>query len=468
MATVATNPSSNVDIRIGEDSSSVRFAVDVNRLFTDKVKPGDPRFWRLNMTFSTSRLTAAELLDDIRQGHAWTAPHRKERHLRPDGKRTTYRVKQNVIGVQAIGLDSDTGDERSALAWWQAQDFFAAFGAFAHTTASHTEERPRCRVVFVLPELLTVEDAERLVRSLMSRFPHVDASTKDAGRIFYGSRGCQFVAPDRVLPLDVARALILDVQQYEEELRRAAEARRAAFASRQTVKANAGAVASYVASAKQRRLSHVASAVEGTGERHRRLIEAAFRLGSLRGASWLTEPARRVLLGVEDELLDAAQANGYAAKYGEEATRREVLNSVALGERSPAIEPNWRDVQNFFAQGDPVAVVHQRQVIARGAVAAMRRGPDDEDYLFRLDSGHTWYPRAWLRHDDGRADGSRGRLARRRTGHAQRRRAGRRTRTGRRGRSRRSSRVASSRAASAFSWTAAGATFTPAWWQRRR
>jgi hypothetical protein len=36
----------------------------------------------------------------------------------------------------------------------------------------------------------------------------------------------------------------------------------------------------------------------------------------------------------------------------------------------------------------------------------MRRGPDDEDYLFRLDSGHTWYPRAWLRHDDGRADGS--------------------------------------------------------------
>ena len=54
MATVATNPSSNVDVRIGEDSSGVRFAVDVNRLFTDKVKPGDPRFWRLNMTFSTS------------------------------------------------------------------------------------------------------------------------------------------------------------------------------------------------------------------------------------------------------------------------------------------------------------------------------------------------------------------------------------------------------------------------------
>ena len=81
------------------------FAVDVNRLFTDKVKPGDPRFWRLNMTFRTERLTAAELRAAIHAGHAWTAPHRKVQHKKPDGKKTTYRVKQNVIGVQAIGLD---------------------------------------------------------------------------------------------------------------------------------------------------------------------------------------------------------------------------------------------------------------------------------------------------------------------------------------------------------------------------
>lgn len=404
MAT-ATNSSSFVDSRIGQSGAGLRFAVDVNRHFTDKVKPGDPLFWRLNMTFWTEQITAAELREAIHQGFAWTAPHRKERHLRPDGKRTTYRVKRNVIGVQAIGLDSDTGDERSALAWWTADPFFAAFGAFAHTTASHTAARPRCRVVFVLPELLTVEDAERLLLALHRRYPHVDHSTKDACRLFYGARGCQFVAPDHVMPLEVAQGLIQEVQQHEDELRLAAETRRAAFASSHSDrKANAGAVASYVASAKDRRLAYVAAGREGTGERHERLIEAAFRLGSLRGAAWLTEPARRVLLGVEDELLGAAQANGYAAKYGEEATRREVQNSVALGELSPAIEPNWRDVQGFFAVGDPVAVVHQRQVLARGLVASMRRGPEDEDYLFRLASSSVWYPRAWLRHDDGRAD----------------------------------------------------------------
>jgi len=197
------------------------------------------------------------------------------------------------------------------------------------------------------------------------------------------------------------------LKQREEELRQAAEARRAAFASsRPAKKANAGAVAAYVASAKDRRLTAIATASEGTGERHARLIEAAFRLGSLRGAEWLTDEARRVLLGVEDELLGAAQANGYAAKYGEEATRREIQNSVALGERSPAIEPNWRAQQGFFAVGDSVAIVQQGRVLARGRVAELRKGPGEADYSFRLAGGDVWYPRAWLRHDDGdgRAD----------------------------------------------------------------
>ena len=405
MAT-ATNSQLVTELNNSERADELRFAVDVNRLFTDKVKPGDKRYWRLNMTFRTCELTARELLGDIHAGHAWTAPHRKVQHRRPDGKRTTFRVKQNVIGVQAIGLDSDTGDERSALAWWESDPFFAQYGAFAHTTASHQQDAPRCRVVFVLPELWTVGDAELLLRALHERYPHIDHSAKDASRIFYGARGCSYVMPENVMPQDVAQALILPLKEREEELRQAAEAHRAAFASSHSGrKANAGAVAAYVASAKDRRLSYVAAAREGTGERHERLIEAAFRLGSLRGAEWLTDEARRVLLGVEDELVGAAQANGYAAKYGEEATRREVQNSVALGERSPAVEPNWRDVRDFFAVGDAVAVVHQRRVLARGRVAELRKGAQDEDYLFRLDSAGVWYPRAWLRHDDGRADG---------------------------------------------------------------
>ena len=407
MAT-ATNSPLNDEL----NSSEARFAVDINRRFTDKVKPGDPRFWKLNMSFQTAELTAAELLDDIRNGHAWTAPHRKVRHPRADGKRTTYRVKRNVIGVQVIGLDSDTGDELSTLDWWKQDDFFAHFGAFAHTTASHTDERPRCRVVFVLAEPLAPDDAELLLLALHERYPHIDHSAKDACRLFYGARGCSYVMPENVMPQDVAQALIFQLKQREDELRLAAEARRAAFASsHQDRKANAGAVAAYVASAKDRRLAYVAAAVEGTGERHKRLYEAAFRLGSLRGAKWLTDEARRVLLGVEDELLGASQANGYAAKYGEEATRREVLNSVALGERSPAIEPNWKKFQDFFAVGDAVVVMRHSQVQARGRVAELRKGIEDTDYLFRLDSAGVWYPRAWLRHDsgdtpdgDGRAD----------------------------------------------------------------
>jgi two-component system, sensor histidine kinase and response regulator len=59
------------------------FQVAINQKYRDKVKPGDGRFWKFNMTFQTTRLTLPKLLVAIRQGYAWTAPHRRIRHHRP-------------------------------------------------------------------------------------------------------------------------------------------------------------------------------------------------------------------------------------------------------------------------------------------------------------------------------------------------------------------------------------------------
>ena len=58
MATISQHDSVSVD----SSAAGLRFAVDVNTHFTDKVKPGDPRYWKLNMTFSSYQATAAELL----------------------------------------------------------------------------------------------------------------------------------------------------------------------------------------------------------------------------------------------------------------------------------------------------------------------------------------------------------------------------------------------------------------------
>lgn len=93
------------------------FQIAINQKYCDKVKPGDGRFWRFNMTFQNTRLTLPKLLAAIREGYTWTALHRHKRHHRPTPTnphyRTTYRVKANVVGSQLLALDSDTGDERS-------------------------------------------------------------------------------------------------------------------------------------------------------------------------------------------------------------------------------------------------------------------------------------------------------------------------------------------------------------------
>lgn len=382
----------------------IRFLLDVNRHFTDKVKPGDKRFYKLNTTFATVELTVSDLASSIQAGYAWTNPHAKIRHKKPDGRLTTYRVKKNYSWITAVALDSDTEDERSTLDAWRDYPM-SSYAALRHTTASHTDDAPRSREVYILEKPLPREDAERLIAALHKLYPHVDTSAKDASRIFYGAKGCQVVILGNVLPDDVAQALIAEVRHEEEEKQREVEARRAAFASSRTNrKANAGAVAAYVASAKDRRLAHVAAAVEGTGERHQRLIEAAFRLGSIRGARWLTDSARRVMSSLEDELLDATYANGYATKYGADEARRVIRDSVALGEAQPAIEPDWRAASSFFSVGDAVIVVHDKQVMARGCVAELRKSPGDSDYLFRLDGAGVWYPRAWLRPDNGELD----------------------------------------------------------------
>jgi len=52
------------------------------------------------------------------------------------------------------------------------------------------------------------------------------------------------------------------------------------------------------------------------------------------------------------------------------------------------------DALDFLGQQPPAD-------LARGTVAELRKGADDADYTFRLEGGHVWYPRAWLRHDSG-------------------------------------------------------------------
>lgn len=384
-----------------QSASHQTFLVDINSHFTDKVRPGDRRFWDFNMTFQTYGLTLPDLARSVRCGYAWTAPHVKQQQDKGNGKLTTYRVKANVAFTQLLGLDSDTEDQRSTFDAWLADPFVAQYGAFLHTTASHTPDAPRCRVVFLLDQELAREDAEVATRALLWRYPACDQSAKDASRIFYGAKGCDVRMLGQTLPVAIlwrdvvepylAHAAGRDAQRKAEHAQRLAERRR-----RGATGAGADQVTRYVASLLDRTLAGVEQTQEGTGQRHQLLRDAAVRLYSVRFADWLTEDAGVLLEDLELDLLAAARANGYAGKYGEDATLRTISSGADLAE--PADLPAFAV---HFRPGDCVTVRHGGQQLAAGVIQRMRQADGTGWWEAQVASGAdagAWYPRDWLTH----------------------------------------------------------------------
>lgn len=118
-------------------------------------------------------LTLDQLVESIKRGHAFSA------HFK-DG----YRKTQNFICSDMIAADVDkawTIDEMLA------QSFVRDNAAFLYTTATHTPEAHRFRIVFLLER--TMIDAKEWAHALagLGRKLNADPTIKDSGRLFYGN-----------------------------------------------------------------------------------------------------------------------------------------------------------------------------------------------------------------------------------------------------------------------------------------
>ena len=371
-----------------------RFLAAVNSNYQDKVKPGDGRFYAFNRTFETVELTAWQLLGHIGAGHAWTQPH--VRQVAP-GKRT-YRTKwavrqfelQHGASIQAFAFDVETLDERSSLRWWAQQPLFEQHGAFVHTTASHTEDAPRCRVVWVLTQPVSVEFYERLYAALLWRFAFLDASVRHAAAVYYGARGCEYRAPGQLLPVELAQRL---VDEHETHLQNERDAREAAHARQTTANAVVsapGAANTYVQQAVENELAHLAGLQGGHGQRHSELLRISTRLASLAAAagSWHSVDAS----SWQQAVVDACHANGYCADYGQNAVERALST---WQDTPPADEPQLSS-SDYFEVGQFVEVLRQGKLLAAGTLERMRQAADGGHWETFV-SG-VWYPKQWLRH----------------------------------------------------------------------
>lgn len=154
-------------------------------------KDATPAEWaRFNDAFRNVELTPGEIASCIRAGYA-IAPQCDGRR-----KRDNWRLAQH------IGIDLDNG----LIAWDDLvhMPLVDQHASMVHTTASHTPEHPRYRVLFLLSEPMRDPDAYTYaVRCFLKAFGTADEHCKDPARLFFGAAGCSLVLmPDNVITPD--------------------------------------------------------------------------------------------------------------------------------------------------------------------------------------------------------------------------------------------------------------------------
>lgn len=177
-------------------------------------------WWRwYNGTFHNVELTAGELADMVSRGYGYTTQHANK-----------WRHSDNFICGSHIALDFD---EKLPAGYTLAQlqtsnDFILNHAAILHTTASHSPEKTKARVIFELDRpIYNPEKYGLLAASLMHYFGgEVDPKVKDPSRLFFGAKGCEYLLPGNVLSLETAAAVLVKpyLASEEEKAHRAREA----------------------------------------------------------------------------------------------------------------------------------------------------------------------------------------------------------------------------------------------------
>lgn len=165
-----------------------------------KIPPGDPRWPTFNASFVNHELPAYNIAAMLYDGHPITVQ-----------LKAPWRTTANYLLGQHFGIDFDTEDENSSLPTLLRDTFISRFAAIVHTTPSHTPDKPRARVIFLLDTPIHQAVNYTLAASaLLWVFGHADRQCRDAVRYFYGGRpgACEMEYLGNILPLTVVKDMI--------------------------------------------------------------------------------------------------------------------------------------------------------------------------------------------------------------------------------------------------------------------
>lgn len=247
---------------------------------------------KFNGAFQNKYIEIPEFVLAIQAGYAYTTQHKR------------YRKAEQFLAGNHLALDFDTMDERSTFESLSQNPFIAKYASFLYTTPSHTEEKPRCRVVFVLDRpVLDGSKFALLAESLVYRFGLADTKCRDCCRIFYGSKNCQVLELGNVLTLeDAAEYLVKPYLAFQEQQRLEHEAR---LKEMQVVSAN-GVPESWLEKHSRTLLDKVRLAPQG--EKYATLRDISRTMGGYVGGGYYNR------LDVENWLQAAIASNGNNVK----------------------------------------------------------------------------------------------------------------------------------------------------------
>lgn len=157
-------------------------------------KPTDDILRLHNHAFVPVDLSVGELAEQISLGYAFCPQF-------GHGRRQSANFK--AAGYLAVDIDHSL-DMQSA----QGSEFYQNYASLLYTTASHTAQAHRFRVIFELES--PIEEPGRMkaaLTGLIAKFGG-DQSCNDACRIFFGSVGCQLDIHNKKLPANIVEDLI--------------------------------------------------------------------------------------------------------------------------------------------------------------------------------------------------------------------------------------------------------------------
>lgn len=165
-----------------------------------KIPPGDAYWREFNGAFRNQALTQVALAAELFDGRPITTV------CDP-----SWRKAENYSLGQHIGLDFDTEDKRSTFKHLMADPFIARYGSIIYTTPSHTPDKPRARVLFMLDTPIhQAKNYTLAATALLWIFGAADRQCKDPVRFFYGCKpgAGEMEWLNNELPLDIVKDLI--------------------------------------------------------------------------------------------------------------------------------------------------------------------------------------------------------------------------------------------------------------------